>query len=190
VNGKLTVFINKLMVTSIDGTPGQWQRKQNSSIPISDEFLKYLNDTARLREALFQNSGSPQPEVGYQVTLQPVKDADVTIQLYGTSLHAQDNPEPSPKLIWPAAPGGSLVARITVTSRTTSQSGQPAEWTGEWALFRWFDSGNKGEASPNEYKLSWVVDSVPVQATLSAKTANHPFNKGLFRNWRAPKDIH
>ena len=187
--GKFSLFINKLLVTSIDGTPGQWQRKPNSSISISDEFLKYLNDTARLREALFQNSGSQQPEVGYQVTLQPTKDADVSIELYGTSLHAQDNPENSPKLTWPAT-GGSLAARITATPRATSDPGQPLGWSGEWALFKWFEAGNRGSSSPNEYKLSWAVNSIPVQATLTATTANHPFNKGLFRNWRAPKDIH
>jgi type VI secretion system protein ImpL len=188
VNGKFSLFINKLLVTSIDGTPGHWERKPASSIRISDEFLKYLNDTARLREALFQNSTSPQPEVSYDVTLEPAKDADVTIDLYGTSLNARDNPENSPKLIWPAA-GGSLAAKITVTPRATSQPGQPLAWSGEWALFRWFDNGYKGQSGA-AYKLSWVVDSVPVQATLSPKTTTHPFDKALFRNWRAPKEIH
>lgn len=189
VDGKFTLFINKLLVTSIDGTPGQWQRKPNSSINISDEFLKYLNNTGRLREALFQNSTSKQPEVGYEVTLLPVKESDVTMEIYGTALHAQDNQEHSPKLIWPAT-GGSLVVRITVTPRATSQPGQTFERSGEWALFRMFDEGNRGPASPVEYNLSWSVDSTPVQAKLTATTANHPFNKELFRNWRAPKDIH
>lgn len=189
VNGKFSLFINKLLVTSIDGTPGQWQRKPASSIPVSDEFLKYLNDTARLRDALFQNGASPQPEVSYQFTLDPVKDADVTIDMYGTSLHAQDNPEQSPKLIWPAT-GGSLEAKITVTPRATSQPEQPAAWPGEWALFRWFDDGYKGQSSSGPYKLSWLVASVPVQATLNPMTTNHPFDRRLFRNWHAPKEIH
>ncbi|HXD33109.1 MAG TPA: type VI secretion system membrane subunit TssM [Pyrinomonadaceae bacterium] len=189
VNGKFSLFINKLLVTSIDGTPGQWQRKSASSIPISDEFLKYLNDTARLRDALFQNSTSPLPEVSYQFTLEPVKEADVTVDMYSTSLHAQDNSEQSPKLIWPAT-GGSLEAKITVTPRATSQPEQPAAWPGEWALFRWFDDGYKGQSSTGPYKLSWLVASVPVQATLNPMTANHPFDRRLFRNWHAPKEIH
>ncbi|HKR11895.1 MAG TPA: type VI secretion system membrane subunit TssM [Pyrinomonadaceae bacterium] len=188
VNGKFSLFINKLLVTSIEGTPGQWRRKPASSIQISDGFLKYLNDTALLREALFQNSGSPQPEVSYQVTLEPAKDVDVMIDLFGASLRAQENPEQSPKLVWPAT-GGSLAAKITVTPRATLQPGQPMAWSGEWALFRWFDAGNRGQSKPGVYRLSWVVDSIPVQATLSPTSAKHPFDKSVFKNWRAPKEI-
>lgn len=187
VNGKFSLFINKLLVTSIEGTPGKWQRKTSSSIQISDEFLRYLNNTALLREALFQNGASPQAQVGYEVALEPVTDTDVTIDLYGTPLHSQDTTAHSPLLTWPPA-SGALAVKITATPRSASTVGPGQTWSGDWALFRWFEAG-RAQRVQNGFKLSWMVDSVPVQATLIPKTDKHPFNRDLFRGWRAPKEI-
>lgn len=188
-NGKFSSFLNKLLVTSIEGTPGQWRRKPSSSFRISDEFLKYINDAGHLREALFPNATSQQPEVSYQLTLQPVSDTEITLDMYGTPVQTLGTTEQTTKLAWPA-PAGSLEAKITVVPKTTSLPEPPKTFSGEWALFKMFDAGTQGLSGAGPYKLSWKVGSVLVQATLQPLTANHPFDRRLFKNLHAPQNIH
>lgn len=188
VNGKFSSFLSKLLVTSIEGTPGQWRRKPSSSFRISDELLKYLNDVGRLREALFQNPTSPQPQVTYQLTLQPESDTEITMDMYGTLVQTAGNQDQTTKsLLWPAPPG-SLDVKITAIPKTTSQAEQPRTFSGEWALFRMFDAGAPQSGAP--YKLSWRVGSVVVHATLKSLTANDPFDRRLFKDLHAPQAIH
>lgn len=186
VNGKFSVFLNKLLVTSIEGTAGQWRRKPSSSFRISDDGLKFLNDAGRLRDALFPDATSQQPAVSYQLTLQPEKDTEVTIDIYGKPVQTVGVGDQTIKFDWPAPPG-SLEAKITVVPKTTLLAEPPTTFKGEWALFRLFDQGAPGPSAP--YKLSWKVGSVVVHATLQPLTANHPFDRRLFRNLRAPQTI-
>jgi type VI secretion system protein ImpL len=184
-NGQLTTFFKTRLANSFEGSPGSWTPKGTAPFSFSDEFVKYLNDSARLSTALFPTNGQ-QPAVGYQLEVQPVPNAVTKITIDGTPLEAQGTSPATVKFTWPTEKGASG-AQITVTSEGTVLGEQ--SFTGEWGLFKMFDAGSPIK-SDSGYKLTWNVGSVTVQATLTpGSAANNPFDRQLFMNLRAPQKI-
>lgn len=184
-NGQFTTYFNERLATSFEDAQGRWKLKESSVFKFSDEFVKYLNDARRLREALFPNNG-PQPEVSYDITLQPVANTDITIEIDGTRVETRGTSPASAKFIWPARSGASG-AKITVLPN----GGEPAEKTypGEWGLFKMFGAGGATKTGDNQYTLQINVGGVPVKATLRPSSANNPFERSLFTNLRAPENL-
>jgi len=184
-NGQFTQFFNKNLATSFDDAQGQWKLKESGAIRFSDEFVRYVNNTRKLREAMFANGGQ-QPEVGYDLTMQPSANTDVIIEIDGTKLEVRGNSPQSAKFIWPAR-SGSSGAKITVLPNV----GETAERTfpGTWGLFRMIDAGSRGMSGAAQFDLSWNVGTVQVRATLRAASANNPFQRSLFKSLRAPQTL-
>ena len=185
VNGQLSTFFNQKLTSSFDDAQGQWRLKESGVIRFSDDFVKYLNNARKLREALFANGGQ-QPEVGYDLTLQPVPNADVIIEIDGTKVETRGNSPQSAKFIWPARSGASGV-RITVVA----SGGEPADTTfpGTWGLFKMVDSGSRMLMNTDQYDLMWDVGGVQVRATLRPASTNNPFQRSLFKNLHAPQNL-
>jgi len=186
VNGQFSSFFNKNLVSSFDDAQGQWKLKESGAIKFSDDFVKYLNGARKLREALFANGGA-QPEVGYDLTLQPAPNADVVIEIDGTKLEARGTSPQSAKFIWPARAGASG-AKITVML----DGGQAADQTfpGTWGLFKMIDAGSRSLApTTDQFDLTWTVGTTQVRATLRPASANNPFQHSLFRNVRPPQNL-
>lgn len=184
-NGQFTTFFNSSLATSFDDVDGQWRLKPQGVFKFSDEFVAYLNSARRLREALFPTNGA-QPEVSYEVTLQPVQDMDVVINIDGTPVETRGTSAQSSKFIWPARSGASG-ATITVTPGNGQQI-PPKTFPGEWGLFKMIDAGG-GASGAGQFNLSWNVGGVPVRATLRPSSANNPFQRSLFTNMHAPQNV-
>lgn len=184
-NGQLSVFFNEKLASSFEDAQGQWRLKETGAVKFSDDFVKYLNGARKLREALFANGGQ-QPEVGYDLTLQPVPDADVVIEIDGTKVEARGSSPQSAKFTWPAR-SGSSGARITVIAA----GGQAVDKTfpGTWGLFKMFDASLRSQATLDQYDLAWDVGSVQVHATLRPASTNNPFLRSLFKNLHAPQNL-
>lgn len=186
-NGQFTTYFNERLAASFEDAQGKWKLKESSVFKFSDDFVKYLNDARRLREALFPNNG-PQPEVSYDITLQPVADTDITIEIDGTRVETRGTSTSavSAKFIWPARSGASG-AKITVLPN----GGEPKERTfpGEWGLFKMFNAGGATKSGDNQYTLNLNIGGVPVKATLRPSSANNPFERSLFTNLRAPENL-
>jgi type VI secretion system protein ImpL len=184
-NGVFTTFFNERLATSFDDVDGRWKLKESGAFKFSDEFIKYLNDARRLRESLFPNGGQ-QPEVSYDLTLQPVPNTDIIIEIDGTRVETRGTSPQSAKFIWPAR-AGSSGAKITVVP----SSAQPVErsFPGEWGLFKMFEAGSHGQAGLGQYTLSWDVGSVPVRASLRPSSANNPFSRRVFTSLHAPQSV-
>lgn len=185
VNGQFTQFFNKNLASSFDDVQSQWKLKETGAIRFSDDFVKYLNNARRLREAMFANGGQ-QPEVAYDLTLQPVSNTDVVIEIDGTRLEVRGNAPQSAKFIWPAR-SGSSGAKISVLP----DGGEAAERTfpGTWGLFRMIDTGSRGMSSGGQFQLVWNVGTTQVRATLRAASATNPFQRSLYRDLRAPQNL-
>jgi type VI secretion system protein ImpL len=185
VNGQFTQFFNKNLASSFDDVQGQWKLKETGAIRFSDDFVKYLNNARRLREATFANGGQ-QPEVAYDLTLQPVSNTDVVIEIDGTRLEVRGNAPQSAKFIWPAR-SGSSGAKISVLP----DGGEAAERTfpGTWGLFRMIDTGSRGMSGGGQFDLVWNVGTTQVRATLRAASATNPFQRSLYRDLRAPQNL-
>ncbi len=184
-NGQFSMFFNERLATSFDDVDGRWKLKESGAFKFSDDFVKYLNDARRLRESLFANGGQ-QPEVSYDVTLQPVPNTDIVIEIDGTRVETRGTSPQSAKFIWPAR-AGSSGAKITVIAA----SGEPVEksFPGEWGLFKLFETGAHGQAGLGQYTLSWDVGSVPVRAVLRPSSANNPFVRRVFTSLHAPQSV-
>jgi len=185
VNGLFSQFFTKNLTTSFDDVEGRWKLKESGAVKFSDDFVKYVNSARQLREAIFPNGGQ-QPEVAYDLTLQPVANTDVMVEIDGTKVEVRGNAAQSAKFIWPPR-FGSSGAKITVLPN----GGETAERTfpGTWGLFKMIDAGSRGTSNGSQFDLAWNVGTVQVRATLRAASANNPFQRSLFRNLRAPQNL-
>ncbi len=186
VNGQLTTFFNQKLATSFEDAQGQWRLKESGAIRFSADFVKYLNNARKLKEAMFAGGGQ-QPEVGYELTLQPVPNTDVMVEIDGTKVETRGSSPQSAKFTWPARAGSSGV-KITVTP----SGGETVEKTipGTWGLFKMLDAGMRPTTTSDQYELTWEVGSVQVRATLKPASANNPFQRTLFKNLHAPQNIY
>jgi type VI secretion system protein ImpL len=184
-NGQMATFFKTRLANSFEGSPGSWKPKGSAPFSFSDDFVKYLNDTARLSAALFPNNG-PQPAVSYQLEVQPEPNSIIKLTIDGTPLEVQGTSPATVKFTWPTEKGVSG-AQIIVTSEGTELG--PLPFNGEWGLFKMFDAGSPVKTDGG-YKLSWNVGSATVHATLTpGSTANNPFDRQLFTNLHAPQKI-
>ena len=182
VNGQFTAFFNERLATSFEESQGKWKLKESGAVKLSDGFVSYLNNARGLRDALFAGGGA-QPEVSYEIKLQPVAGADVRIEIDGTSVETRSTSAQAAKFTWPARAGTSG-ARIVIV-----RNGQQAEasFPGEWGLFRLFAAGKPTKSGENQFQLSWSAGSITVRATLTASSATSPFERRLFTQLRAPQ---
>jgi type VI protein secretion system component VasK len=185
VNGQFTTFFNQKLTSSFEDAQGQWRLKETGAIKFSDDYVKYLNSARKLREAMFANGGQ-QPEVGYDLTLQPVPNSDVLIEIDGNRVETRGTSPQSAKFIWPAR-SGSSGARISVVAN----GAQPIDKTfpGTWGLFKMVDAGAGLSANASQIELTWDVGGVPVKATLRPASTNNPFQRSLFKSLHAPQNL-
>jgi len=181
-NGQLAVFFNERLASSFEEAQGKWVLKETGAVKLSDNFVGYLNNARELRDALFPGGGA-QPEVSYEVKLQPVSGADVRVEIDGTSVETRGTSVQAAKFTWPARAGTSG-ARILVL-----KNGQQAEasFPGEWGLFRMFASGRPTTSGDNQFQLTWSVGSAQVRAILQPSSSTSPFERRLFTSLRAPQ---
>jgi type VI secretion system protein ImpL len=186
VNGQFSSFFNERLATSFEDAQGQWRLKETGAFKFSNDFISYLNNARRLREALFPNGGQ-QPEVTYDITLQPSAGVDIRIEIDGTPVETRGTSPASAKFTWPAR-AGSSGAKITVIG---SGGEPPAERTfpGAWGLFKMFAAGGGSRTGDNQFALTWNVGGVPVRATLRPSSTNNPFQRTLFTSLHAPQNI-
>ncbi len=184
-NGQFTVYFNERLASSFDDAQGQWKLKEAGAFRFSDEFVAYLNNARRLREALFP-SGGQQPEVSYDITLEAVPNTDIVIEIDGTRVETRGTSPQSAKFIWPTR-AGSSGARISVIP-SGGLSGEKT-YPGEWGLLRMFAAGAPSQSGENQFTLTWNIGSVPVRAVLRPSSANHPFRRQLFTSMRAPQNL-
>ena len=183
VDGQFTSFFGKV-AKSFEGSAGEWRLKDSAPFKFSPDFVKYLNDAGRLREALFAKGGQ-QPEVEYTMELKPEPDADINITIDGTQLDARGT---STKFVWPAK-SGSAGARISVTIGDDTSALSP--FNGNWGLFKMFDAGSPTPVASGGYLLTWKLPSgFVVKAKLTpGSSAKNPFDRHVFTNLHAPPSI-
>jgi len=182
VNGQFTAFFNERLATSFAESQGKWKLKESGAVKLADSFVNYLNNARELRDALFAGGGQ-QPEVSYEIKLQPVAGVDVRIEIDGSSVETRSTSAQAAKFTWPAR-AGTAGARIVIV-----KNGQQAEasFPGEWGLFRMFAAGKPTKVGDNQFQLSWSAGSITVRATLQPSSATSPFERRLFTQLRAPQ---
>ncbi|HVG39147.1 MAG TPA: type VI secretion system membrane subunit TssM [Pyrinomonadaceae bacterium] len=188
-NGQLTQFFSASLASSFDDAQGQWKLKDSGAFKFSDEFVNYLNNARRLRDAMFPNGGA-QPEVNYELALQPLTDADVIVDIDGQ--HLESRGTSSAKFTWPAKPGSPTGATIKVVptggATVAITDAQPLSFPGEWGLFKMINSGAPTRTPDGQIALTWTIGATQVRANLRPASANNPFTRTLFTALRAPQN--
>ncbi len=188
VNGQFTSFFNQNLSVCFEDAGGRWKIKEGSNCKFSQNFINYLNSARQLQEALFSRNDSAQPEVSYQIFLDPVPGSKVTIEIDGTRLETTGNTRESAKFVWPARSGNSG-AKIMV-SKLGQPEGTPLSFLGEWGLFKMVAAGNAaGKTVDGKFPLVWTVGTTTVKAELQPSKNINPFQKSLFSQFHVTQDL-
>jgi type VI secretion system protein ImpL len=185
-DGEFSKFFNNRLSVFFENVDGRWQRKDSSPCQFSDEFVKYLNNALRLRDAVFPGN-SKTPKVSYEIKLQPPPEGYVIVmEVDGNKIEAQGNSPAAGNFTWPAQSGNAGV-KVTV-KRGDAVIGDRSE-AEAWGVFKAFVPNAGG----NQYVLNWTVgppaSPVTVRATLTPSASNHPFQRDLFKQLHAPRSL-
>lgn len=131
---------------------GQLKVKDGSEVPFNPEFVKYLNNAFRLRQAMFGDSETPQ--FAYEFRLQKVADAVIEVTIDGQKTDSNGTGSASWK--FPAQSGetgvimkfastaGAASAVDTTTPAAPSSSTTERQFAGSWGLFKFVEAGAPG----------------------------------------------
>ncbi len=192
VNGKFTEFFNQRLANYFEEAgEGKWKLKEGPfKDKFSPDFVTYLNNVRKLREALYPNN-SQTPQVKYNLTLNPVAEGTVIIVIDGVTAQVPlGGTADSKGFTWPASSGTSQGAKISV--QTTDGAPKDLPFPEVWGVFDMFRQGGaKKVGETNKYDLTWTVGGtggIVVTATITPDNKNNPFDKALF-DFRAPQNI-
>jgi type VI protein secretion system component VasK len=116
-DGALTKFYETKLQKYFDEAGGQIKLKEQSEVKFSPDFVNYLNNAFRLREALYGKGATPNFE--YDVTLQPVKDAIVELSIDGNKIDSEGTR--SGKFTFPARAGQETGVVLQLVSTASPQ---------------------------------------------------------------------
>ncbi|MEW6730057.1 MAG: type VI secretion system membrane subunit TssM [Acidobacteriota bacterium] len=185
VNGQFTLFFNDKLATSLEDAQGRWRLKETGAFKFSPDFINYLNGVRQLRDALFPHGGQ-QPEVNYEITLQPVAGSDIVLEIDGIRAETRGNTPQSAKFVWPARAGSSGVKITVITGGQIFERAYP----GEWGLFKMVAAGGPNlSAGGNQFQLAWNIGNTTVRALLRPSSTINPFQRNLFAQLRAPQEL-
>jgi type VI secretion system protein ImpL len=184
VNGRLTVFFRDRLAGSFDDVEGRWELKKQGALPLSPQFVEYLNNARRLREALFPGN-KDQPDVTYNFILKPVPGVYVAADVDGVHAETDGSAPDSKQGFWPSRRDTSG-AILTVKPVGGQASPPPLAYSGEWGVFKLFAAGRPSRTADNQYELSWNVGGVSVRATFQSAD---PLQRNLFTRLRAPATL-
>lgn len=202
-DGVLSDFYEKQLKKYIEETNGQYKVKADSTVQFSDEFVKYLTNAFRLREALFGKNNTAQ--FAYEFKIQKVSGAIIEMTIDGQPINSDGTG--STALKFPAQSGetgvsmklGSTADLTSTTAPATTDantnSSSPAvdsggtnsrSFPGTWGLFKFFDAGSPKAQPTGEYILTYSLGGKNVSATVKASGGNL-FDRTLFTAVRAPE---
>ncbi|MBI4750515.1 MAG: type VI secretion system membrane subunit TssM [Acidobacteria bacterium] len=185
-DGLLASFVRDRLAGSFEDANGEWKLKPAGAVRVTPTFVGFLNQSRRLQETLFSTGGRT-PEIAYELTLQPSGTGKIKLEIDGVTLESQVGTPQSGKLTWPAKSGSPTGARLTVT--VPGGATQEMAFPGEWGIFQLIENGKPAPAGPNQFSLTWNIQSVTVKAILRTTTAGNPFDRQLFAGFQPPVEL-
>ncbi|HYP53552.1 MAG TPA: hypothetical protein VEQ42_08430, partial [Pyrinomonadaceae bacterium] len=191
-NGELTRFFNERLRPYFED---DWTPKREAADRFAPEFVAFMKNARRLRDALFPGGGR-EPNVAYQIALPaPPRDANVTVEIDGNVLRQG---EPPPQFRWPGNKSG---VKITALQTGADAGGELTKnFPGEWGLLKMSLAGGGGDGRAAQFGVSVNADTpapgttstggaVPVRLQIQPKNGT-VFQRDLFPAVRgAPKNL-
>ncbi|HNJ39061.1 MAG TPA: type VI secretion system membrane subunit TssM [Acidobacteriota bacterium] len=185
-DGLLASVLRERLAGSFEDVNGEWKLKPVGAVRVTPDFVGFLNQSRRLQETLFSHGGRT-PEIAYELTLQPSGTGKIKLEVDGVTLESQAGTPQSGKLTWPAKSGSTTGARLSVT--IPGGATQEMAFPGEWGMFQLIENGKPAPAGPNQFSLTWNIQSVTVTAILRSPTAVNPFDRQLFASFQPPPEL-
>lgn len=178
VNGNLTVFFNQYLKGSFDNSSGHL--RPLSPGDFSDQFVAYLINMFRVRDALFP-PGSQRAGFQYSINLQAPQGQDVELVIDGRSHKAPATVTAD----WPSSSGVNTGIKVNIIQAGGQAGGSQtiAQHDGPWGCFKMVAAGQA--AGGSLYRFNWPGG---VRATLQAPVNNNPFQID-FSQMRAPDRV-
>ena len=120
--GALSKYFDERLRKYFDGEAPNLKVKENSEVKFSDDFVKYLNNAFRLREALYGKNSAP--SFAYEFKLQKMNEALIEVTIDGQK--TDSNGTGSAKFTFPATAGDTGVSmNFASTAETPSSPSSP-----------------------------------------------------------------
>jgi type VI secretion system protein ImpL len=142
--GVLFSFVNTYLAPFLEGKDGKLKTWQGIALPVSDEFLKSLQDSTQLSNAFFQKS---KKTMGFFYALYPIGDArlsEMSFESNQTIYRYRHEPQEWHGFEWPSTHAQSI-AKVSATAAKGHSASFKTE--GPWALFRLFDVASRKSES-------------------------------------------
>ena len=151
-DGRLAAFYESTLKNYVDRRGGEFVRKPDSKVQITDAFLRFLNRATALSDALYKN-GSKSPSLTYNMKAMPAEGfRSLTLTLDGQLLKSDAAGGESKDFVWPGPQhnanmsgnmGGPDLGLVTTQDSL-------------WSVFRFFADADRFQATGAGYTLQWV----------------------------------
>lgn len=195
-SGTLSKFYDGRLKQYFEESNGQLKVKDGSEVQFNPEFVKYLNNAFRLRQALFGDSETPQ--FAYEFRLQKVTDAVIEVTIDGQK--TDSNGTGSAAWKFPAQSGetGAIMkfastaepapAANPTAPAATNSSTTERQFAGSWGLFKFVDAGSPKKQPDGSYALSYSLGGKTVAASVKP-SGGDLFDRSMFTSARAPEKL-
>lgn len=175
-DGTFSKFYDERLAKYFEESNGQLKVKATSDVKFSDEFVAYLNNAFRLREALFGKSKTP--SFNYEFRLQKVNDALIEVTIDGQKIDSNGTGSTNFKFPAPSGDTGAFM-KFASTSETSTTSGTGAANSANTSPANVSNSGNSNTTS-RFLQSSNANSSAP-------SSIERPGTWGLFKFFEAGK---
>jgi len=151
-DGRLAAFYESTLKNYIERRGGEYVRKADSRVQITDGFLRFLNRATALSDALYK-SGTKTPSLTYNMKALPADGLNsLTLTLDGQILKSSGAGGESKDFVWPGpahnanmsgSMGGPDLGFVTTDDSL-------------WAVFRFFADADRFQSTSAGYNLQWV----------------------------------
>lgn len=219
VNGTLSKFYTERLEKYFEDSNGQLKVKDSSDVKFSPEFVAYLNNAFKLREAMFGKNAAP--SFGYEFKLQKIDGALVEVTIDGQKIDS--NGTGSTTMKFPASSGetgvvmsaasmsgasdtssaNSAQPTVTPTGNTNTAVNPPTtstvapssdstslKYPGTWGLFKFFEAG--GGASKKQASGEYLLTYKLGGKTVTATVkpaGGDLFDRNVFTSAKAPQSL-
>lgn len=176
-DGTFSKFYDERLAKYFEESNGQLKIKQTSDVKFSDEFVAYLNNAFRLREALFGKSKTP--SFNYEFRLQKVDNALIEVTIDGQKIDSNGTGSTNFKFPAPSGETGAFM-KFASTADTSSTSGTTGNTSANTSSTNVSTSGNSNTTSKFLQQNSNTGAS-------SSSSIEKPGTWGLFKFFDAGK---
>ncbi len=188
--GKLDQFFNNNLAEYINTNASPWRVKSSVSdvIHINSAALSQMQLARAIQRAFFSQGGN-MPATSFD--LKPVRmDPNTThfmLNIDGQRINYSHGPLVSQTLKWPSS---STFSQVQIQFSPETSSGGSRTENGAWAWFRMLDSSNiEAGATPERFKITFVLADRWITYDLIARSAYNPFNLSQLRSYRCISNL-